>query len=401
MSHRFLAPCGLAVLTAAVMLQTAHVAGQASPAGAKPATAKPATAKPTAAGAPTKVFRTPWGEPDLQGTFSSDDANSIPMDRPKQFGDRLWLTDEEFAERSKRVADALQRNKNAVGAFRGEVAGKALKQTSRVIDPPDGQTPALTPEAQKRAAEARVIRARRPESILDRSLYDRCITRGVLGSIQPVIYGNGLRIVQSPGVVAITYEMVHDTRVIRITKDAPSSVRTYLGAPRGHWEGDTLVVETTNFIDKTAGVGVNGGGPSTTESFRLVERFTRVAEDRIDFEARIDDPKTYTKPFTIGWALTTQPDYEVFVYECHEGNMGMANILSAARDEERKIADALAKGLPPPPLTQWLDGGAGDVYGAPGTQGRGRGGPGGGPGAPGGGPAGPGRENQPPQGGRQ
>ena len=119
--------------------------------------------------------------------------------------------------------------------------------------------------------------------------------------------------------MAITYEMVHDTRVIPINAGPHSKgVRTYLGEPRGHWEGDTLVVETVNFTNNTAGVLVNGGGPSTSEVFKLTERFTRVAEDRIDFEARIDDPKTYVKPFTFGWALTKQPDYEVFVYECHE-----------------------------------------------------------------------------------
>ncbi len=301
--------------------------------------------------------RTPWGDPDLQGTWSTDDMRSVPMQRPEQFAGRAELNDEEFAQRAAAQAKAKEQeaNRSTATAFGFDVGFRAFRQTSIVVEPADGSIPPLTPEAQRRTALVTARRGSSPASWEDRSFYDRCITRGVLGSALPVIYGNGNRIIQTPGYVAIAYEMVHDTRLIPLDGRSHLSpkLHLYLGDARGHWEGSTLVVETTNFKGNTTGTGPNGGGTPASDALRLVERFTRVAEDRIDYEVAIDDPQTYTRPWKILLPFTTQPGYQVLPYECHEGNLAIANILSAARAEDRAVDEALKKGLPPPPSSPW------------------------------------------------
>jgi hypothetical protein len=324
---------------------------------------------PAKSAATKKTFtapKLPWGDPDLQGVWTSDDMLSIPMERPEQFAGRAELTDEEFAERSKRDQAALERNRNAVGAFRGDVGSRSFRQTSRVIEPADGRIPPALPDAQRRAQLRQARRSNAPSSWEDRSLYDRCITRGVMGSILPVIYGNGNQILQTPSYVAINYEMVHDTRVIWLDgrQHVGPKIKTYLGDARGHWEGNTLVVETTNFLDDRTGIGGNGGGTPTSEQLKLVERFTRV-EEGIKYEAAIDDPKTFTRPWKIGMTLTTQPGYYILPYECHEGNKAMEDMLSAARTYDKAVEEAVKTGKPLPPSI-WLDppaGQAGNVYG--------------------------------------
>jgi hypothetical protein len=256
------------------------LSGQSNP----PVTPKPSTA---AAAKAWTAPKTPWGDPDLQGVWTSDDMLSIPMQRPEQFAGRAELTDEEFAERQKRDQQSLERNRNAVGAFRGDVGTRTFRQTSIVVEPADGRIPPVTPEAQHRLSARQAARSNAPSSWEDRSLYDRCITRGVLGSTLPVIYGNGNQIFQTPNYVVINYEMVHDTRVIPLDGRAHvgSNIRTYMGDARGRWEGNTLVVETTNFLDNKTGIGVNGGGAPTSDALRVVERFTRVGTDAIQYEA--------------------------------------------------------------------------------------------------------------------
>jgi hypothetical protein len=172
-------------------------------------------------------------------------------------------------------------------------------------------------------------------------LYIRCITRGVPGSISPVVYGNGTRIVQGPGYVAITNEMVHEARIIPLDGSGHVSdeIRMYMGDSIGHWEGDTLVVETTNLTDLT-GVGNNGGGNRHTEDMVITERITRIAPDRVYYEANFNDPRTWTAPWTLGFPLIDKPTYEIFEYACHEGNHGMFNMLSAARAVEAAAEDA-------------------------------------------------------------
>jgi hypothetical protein len=294
-------------------------------------------------------WRTPWGHPDLQGTWSSDDVRGIPLQRPAEFGTRAELTDEEFAARQQGNDAQVARLREGGTAFLAERGVRSFRQTSLVVDPPNGQIPALTAAGQARTDATQARRRSRPDSWEDRSLYDRCITRGPIGSILPVIYGNGLEIHQTPNDVVIRYEMIHETRIVPLEAKprVGEAIKMYMGDARGRFDGDTLVVETKNLLGRTA-IGLNGNGPPLTPSATLVERFTRVADDRIDYSVTVTDPETYSAPFTIAFPITPQPDYRVLPYECHEGNLALRNILSAARAEDRAIAEARAKGLPEP-----------------------------------------------------
>jgi hypothetical protein len=223
-----------------------------------------------------------------------------------------------------------------------EYARRTSRQTSLIVDPEDGHLPSLTPEAmlQRAAAIAASRRKPRPESWEDISIFARCITRGVLGSMFPVMYGNGTDIVQSPGLVVIRYEMIHETRIVPIDPanqphpHLSAGLRTYMGDPRGHWEGNTLVIETTNFIGGRVGIGSDGGGVKYSEDLRLVERFTRTSDRSIQYAVTVFDPKTFTASWTVEFPITQEPGYQIFEYACHEGNYAMSDILSGARAEE-------------------------------------------------------------------
>ncbi|HLG57894.1 MAG TPA: hypothetical protein VI485_21290 [Vicinamibacterales bacterium] len=301
---------------------------------------------PVPAGAQTTP-RTPWGDPDLQGTWTTDDTIGVPVQRPPALGNKLFLTDEDLAEQARRRAEVRRAALAAAPAggaapvgppdHWGETASKPVRQTSFVVEPVDGRIPAVTPEGQKRAAgrDTGSFGAgpfNRPQDLTN---FDRCISRGVVGSMLPRPYGNGLDVVQAPGYVAIRYEMIHEPRIIPLRGGGRvgASIRQYMGDARGHWEGDTLVVETTNFTDQMS-IGFNGNGLRHSDQMRLVERFTRVDAGTIQWEVTIDDPKTYTTPFKMALPIRHQPDYHVFEYACHEGNYGMRNILSAARAGE-------------------------------------------------------------------
>jgi hypothetical protein len=201
-----------------------------------------------------------------------------------------------------------------------------------VVDPPDGKIPPQTAEAKARATARAQARKGRgdADSYEDRSLYDRCITRGLPGSMMPAIYGNSYEIVQGPGYVAIWYEMVNELRVIPLDgrSHVASTIRSYMGDARGHFEGDTLVIETTNFKDRSAYRNANAA------TLKLTERFQRIAPDKVRWTVTVDDPKTWTRPWTFSLPLTADPN-PLPLYECHEGNYGLKNILSAARAEER------------------------------------------------------------------
>jgi hypothetical protein len=301
-------------------------------------------------GPPTnyKAPRTPWGDPDLQGVWSSDDTGGIPRERPADFGTRLYQTDEEFAARVKQVDEGVQRGLNAVGSFRGDYATRAFRQTSLIVDPPDGRMPAVTPQAElRRAPRDRGSFGEGPfDSVDDFTLYDRCITRGIVGSVLRVVYGNGNRIVQGPGVVAISYEMIHDTRVF-YTDGRPHltpNVRLYLGDSRARWEGDELVVETTNMTDRTS-IGGNGNGLRHSDKMKITERFKRVAEDVLQYQFTVDDPVTYERPFTMSLPLTPLSGGVLLPYDCHEGNYAVRQALGAERVEDRALAEDLAKGI--------------------------------------------------------
>ena len=298
--------------------------------------------------------RTPWGHPDLQGTWTTDDARSVPLQRAPEFGERRLLNDQEYAERKRRDDETRGDVRVAAGTFVGEVGSRTHRQTSLVIEPANGRVPARTPAAEQRtAALAKAVNPLLPLSWEDRSLFERCISRGAL-AVLPTLYGNGLRIVQGPGVVAISHEMIHETRVIPIDSVARSvsnTFRAYMGYSTGRWEGDTLVVESSGFTNKTALAGTRH-----TEKLRVIERLTRTAEDTITYEATVTDPDTWTGPWRVSVPLTTQPGYQVFPYECHEGNNALRNMLSAARAEEKVIDEYVKKGLPPPPLARPNDG---------------------------------------------
>jgi hypothetical protein len=299
--------------------------------------------------------RTPWGDPDLQGLWPGN--MGVPMQRPVELGDRAELTDAEFARReaaalvqAKADAELYLAPGRGGGGLGGPShwveRGRPMRQTSLIIDPPDGRLPALTPDAEKRRKEARGGRGLPGEwrgeasSYDDLNIYYRCITRGVLGSIIPVIYGNGNEIIQAPGYVVLRHEMIHESRIIPIDggPHAGPGIRMYMGDSRGRWEGDTLVVETTNFTDNVA-IGSNGAGYPGDPGYHspaltLVERFTPTGADTLEYRATVQDPQTWTRPWTLRIELTRDDQYPLHEYACHEGNYAMRNILSGERAEE-------------------------------------------------------------------
>jgi hypothetical protein len=311
-----------------------------------------------------QVPRTPWGDPDLQGKWPGTHMVGVPMQRDPSLGTRNVLTDEEFAERQARFEQQQEQDHadfdlefaDSVpgGAVGGPVSppphwlerGVPQRQASLIVDPADGRTPPLTEQAQERAAALRDFRASRgpADSFTDRSLYDRCITRGVVGSMLPVIYNNGNQIVQAPGYVALVNEMIHETRIVPLDgrPHVSPAIRSYMGDSRGRWEGDTLVVETRNLTDRT-GIGPNGGGTRHSQELTLVERFTRLDDNMLLYQVTVDDPLTWERPWTMELPLERDDEYGMYEYACHEGNYAMANILSGARAEERAAAEAAAR----------------------------------------------------------
>ena len=312
---------------------------------------------------PYSAPRTPWGDPDLQGMWPGN--VSAPLQRPANFGERGTLTDEEFAQRQAQArAQAEVDSQQFAATGRGGRGGRGgggigppdhwlergspIRQTSLIVDPPNGRPPALAAGAEERRKAARGGRGLPGEwrgtadSYGDLNIYYRCVTRGLVGSVIPVIYGNGNEIVQAPGYVVFRNEMIHESRVIPLDgrPHVPSSIRMYMGDSRGRWDGDTLVVETTNFTDRVA-IGSNGAGyPGDpgyhSPALRVVERFTRTAADTLVYEATVDDPQTWVRPWTLRIPLARGQDPHLFEYACHEGNYAMRNILSAARTEDKK-----------------------------------------------------------------
>jgi hypothetical protein len=342
MNCRFVAPVALRLVAGAVLALAA-------------ASAFAQVTKVAAASEEWSQRKTPWGDPDLQGTWTSDNCIRTPLNRPASFGDRLYLTAEEIAQHesaieSQKVAD-LKETAEGQAVRTGppphwvERARKSCGQTSLIVDPPNGQTPALLPEAKTRIIpQSAGIENPRADTWEDFQHYIRCITRGVTGSIFPVIYGNGQQVVQGPGYVMILQEMVHEARVIPLDgrPHAGPGVRFYMGDARGHWEGDTLVVETTNFKGGATGTGNNGGGTPTSDALKLVERYTRTGPNEMHYEVTMDDPKTYVRPYKVSFPLTQEPGYQNFEYACHEGNYGMYDSLSGARVKEREAKEKAA-----------------------------------------------------------
>ena len=288
--------------------------------------------------------KTPWGDPDIQGGYSNKDENGIPFERPgnlagKQLGE---VDDSELAElNASRDANRLEAARGIGGRDTGagpvhwyEHYGAKNSRAWLVVDPPEGTIPAQTAAAQARLGGGRGRGAGageggRADSYTDRSFYDRCITRGLPGSMMPAIYGNAYDITQAPGLVAIRYEMIHETRIIPLDNSKRTGLRSHMGDARGHWEGDTLVVETTNFDPRTTYRNASG-------KLTLVERFKPLGPGKLEWSVTVNDPDTWVKPWTFAMALTNDPEQGLFEYACHEGNYAMRNILSAARAEEAR-----------------------------------------------------------------
>lgn len=327
--------------------------------GGVPAGGQAPTGTEPPAGKATRAWshpRTPWGDPDLQGIWNNTAWNAVPIE---------LQSEEAVRERQRRSAAVVWRGARGLGydtnvwgeGARAGRGGPPAPVTHLLVDPPDGKLPPLTPEAQERAetrGEARrglSLDEPRPGAwVEDITLWVRCISRGLPDAMFPRLYNNNYLILQIPGYVVILYEMIHDARIVPLDgrPHLPQTIRQWMGDSRGRWEGNTLVVDTTNFIGNEFSLIPHGGGGNGTylgagEGLHLVERFTRVGADHVDYRFTLDDPKLYTRPWTAAIPLTTHgsPD-QIFEYACHEGNHSIVNILSGAFARDTAAA-ALAK----------------------------------------------------------
>jgi hypothetical protein len=300
--------------------------------------------------APYAPPKTAWGDPDLQGIWPSTDMVGVPFERPANLGERNEVTQEEFDTRLKQQQTRIAADSEetvSTAARQGDGTGppshwlewgKASHQASLIVEPTNGRLPETTPEAQRRAATLKntYVQFDGFSDPTELGPYDRCISRGPLGSIFPVIYNNGNQIFQFPGYVVIRYEMIHEVRVVPLDGRSHVSpkIRTYMGDPRGHWEGSTLVIETTNLNGRTGAQG-NGNLLMMSDDAKIVERYTRTAADTLQYEVTVTDPRTWTKPWKASFPLRREMSYGIFEYACHEGNHAMSNILSASRSADK------------------------------------------------------------------
>jgi hypothetical protein len=348
MSHRFLASIGAeAFVIAVALLAPIPAAGQAQSA-VKAAAAAKAWTPP----------RTPDGQPDLQGVW--DYRTITPLERPKELGTKEFFTDEEAAKYEKE--ENRRQNRDLIDSERGglqyppggvvpynefwydrgvKIAGS--KRTSLIVDPPDGRLPAWTQEGQKRAnlraAAERDDQLGHPlaDSWEDRPLQERCIVGLNAGPpMTPGAYNNNFQLFQTLEYVVILNEMVHSARIVPLDERPHGSIRQWKGDSRGHWEGDTLVVDTTNFKRET---NLDGSSANT----HLIERFTRTDANTLLYEFTVDDPTMWTRPWTAVIPMSKSED-PIYEYACHEGNYGMAGVLAGARAEEKAAEEAGKKG---------------------------------------------------------
>jgi hypothetical protein len=331
MRHRYLAPLGISLIVVAVgSLATIPLAGQAP-------------------------LRTPWGHPDLQGVWNNN--TSTPLERPGNLaGKQIW-SDEELAEFTVQQQAARENRDSREGAGTDADVGRAynahwypvpgepIRRTSLILDPADGRVPALSAAAQKKVDALAAARQGPPAGPEDRNLWERCLTRGV--PRLPGGYNNHIQIVQSADTVVILIEMIHEARIIPLDgrPHLNPNIRQWLGDSRGRWEGDTLVVDTTNFSDKTNFRGSGAG-------LHVVERFTRVDADTLNYEFTVDDPTTWARPWSAAYPLPSLQSAVggvdqvqvplMFEYACHEGNYGLMGQLSGARAQEKAVGAARA-----------------------------------------------------------
>ena len=324
-------------------------------------TAAPSPSKPAAAAAKpgAKAYvppKTAWGDPDIQGNYTNKYEQGTPFERPADLDGKTLadISNEELTDlvkkRQQRAIDnAPFLSGDPTGAIAGPMEFRDIYEVSKasrpwfVSDPPDGKIPAMLPEAQKRIAALPRTGSSFSNGVYDSyeslGLYDRCITRGYPSSMLPAIYGDSYQIVQGPGFVAIRIEMIHETRVIPLggQPHANKGIALDMGDPRGHWEANTLVVETTNFRDRSI---YRNGNPKT---FKLIERFTPTSKKTLEWSVTVDDPSTWTRPWTFSLPLTANDEEPLYEYACHEGNYAIRNILSGSRLADAEAAKSVAK----------------------------------------------------------
>ena len=324
---RLLSALGVCAVLVAFVLAAVPAAGQT-----------PAARSAAAAANDWSAPRTPWGHPDLQGIWTTDDEISVPVERPETLADRNELTEEETASRTAQREAGLERGSGQTGdgpPHWYETAEQASTRSSFVVDPPDGRIPYT--DAGRREWDNRNMGSFKEELFdgpEDLDLRDRCITRGLPNTYFPSAYNNGFQIIQHPDHVAILYERLHEHRLIPIDgrPHLDAAVRQWFGDSRGRWEGDTLVVETTNYTDQ-----VNFRG--SREGLRLVERFTRTGPGSIQVEFTASDPEAWNRDWTVLVNARADENYwQIFEYACHEANYGMFNMLSGSRAQEAKEA---------------------------------------------------------------
>jgi hypothetical protein len=298
--------------------------------------------------------KTIWGDPDIQGNYTNKYEQGTPFERPADL-DGKTLADISKAELADIIKKRQQRaidnapflSGDPTGTIAGPMEFRDIYEVSKasrpwfVTDPPDGKIPPMVPDAQKRIAAVPRSGSSFSNGVYDNydslSLYDRCITRGYPSSMLPAIYGDSYQIIQSPGFVAIRIEMIHETRIIPLggQPHASKGIALDMGDARGHWEGNTLVVETTNFRGRSI---YRNGNPST---FKLIERFTPTSKTSLEWSVTVDDPATWTRPWTFSLPLTVNDDEPLYEYACHEGNYAMKNILSGSRLADAEAAKAV------------------------------------------------------------
>lgn len=351
MNRRF--HIGLSILAIGAAAWIAPLASGQTPASTPKAAPAKVAAKTTPRAATVKLT-TPWGEPDLQGVWN--DATSTPLQRPNGVTDKDTLSDEEAAQFQDKLAFDLTRDRRDGAGTVADVNraynehwmdSRRLKitpdrRTSLIVDPPDGRIPprvTLSPERQKVRAERNAANDRfnagLPASYTDMSLPVQCIIRSDDPPYLPNIYNNDFQIYQSPGIVAVAPEMIHSARIIPVNGQPhlPKNLKQWLGDTRGHWDNNTLVVETTNFRTDP-GVVYQGANP---ETFSITERFTRTGPRTLDYEFTVADPTTWTRSWTarIPW-VKIDPEEQMYEYACHEDNYDMVHFLSGARAREKK-----------------------------------------------------------------
>jgi hypothetical protein len=342
MNHRFfVSVSGLVVPVTVIWLATLPVAGQST---------SPATRTSGSSAKANTAPRTPDGQPDLQGIWTN--ATYTPLERPKNVTKEFYTREEVLEAVKQAAAEELKQTEPGTladvhydftqfGLDRSQAAMAMNLRTSLIVDPPDGRLPPLSAEGQRRAAEraaARKSRGGPHDAVQYESVGARCLMMDRIGP--PMLagaYNNDYQIVQAPGYAMILVEMLHDVRIIPLDgrPHLPPNVRQWTGSYRGHWEGQTLVVETTNLTDKFAFLG-------SSQDMRLTERFTRIDEDTLRYQFTVDDPATWTRPWSaeVPWKKTTGP---IFEHACHEGNYSLYNILSGARAGEKRAAEEAEK----------------------------------------------------------